>query len=119
MKERYCFGCGMKFNAIRSDQIFHSKSCRLQYYKRLRKSEEKVIKVPISIKNKLESYYKHTQKAEQLRCEIEDWVKEKGVDTDFDSDDLRGSVITDVIIDTGNDGNIDEAIALIERELNS
>lgn len=78
-----------------------------------------MIKVPMSIKNKLESYYKHTQRVEQLRCEIEEWIKEKGIDTDFDSGDLQGSIITDIIIDTGNDGNIEEAIKLIERELNS
>lgn len=77
-----------------------------------------MIKVPITIKNKLESYYKHTQKAEQLRCEIEEWVQAKGIDTDFDSGDLSGSNITDIIIDTGNDGNIDEAVMLIEKELN-
>ena len=78
-----------------------------------------MIKVPVSIKNKLESYYKHTQKAEQLRRKIEEWVKEKGINTDIDSGDLRGSVITNIIIDTGNEGNVDEAVMLIEKELNS
>lgn len=78
-----------------------------------------MIKVPVTIKNKLESYYKHTQRAEQLRCEIEAWVQEKGIDMDIDSGNLNGSIITDIIIDTGNEGNIDEAVILIERELNS
>ncbi len=80
---------------------------------------KKVIKVPVTIKNKLESYYKHTQKAEQLRCEIEKWVNTKGINTDIDNGDLRGNIITDIIVDTGNEGNIDEAVMLIERELNS
>lgn len=29
----YCVGCGIKFNPVRSDQMFHSKECRLHYYK--------------------------------------------------------------------------------------
>ncbi len=77
-----------------------------------------MIKVPSKIKNKLESYYKHTQKTEQLRCEIEEWVKSKGVDTDIDSGDLKGGAIVDIIIDTGVTGGIEEAVMLIERELN-
>lgn len=77
-----------------------------------------MIKVPSKIKDKLESYYKHTQKAEQLRVEVEEWVKSKGIDTDVDSGDLRGASITDIIIDTGIHGDIEEAVMLIERELN-
>lgn len=29
----YCIGCGRKFHPVRSDQMFHSKRCRLNHYK--------------------------------------------------------------------------------------
>lgn len=78
-----------------------------------------MIKVPNSIKNKLESYYKHTSKAESLRREVENWVKSTGIDTDIDNGDIKGEIITNIIIDTGLAGNIDEAIMLIQNEINS
>lgn len=75
-------------------------------------------KVPNLIKKKLDSYVKHYQKAENIRIEIENWFKENGIDTDIDSGDIDGGMITDIIIDTGVDGNVDNAVIEMEKVLN-
>ncbi|HDK7194818.1 TPA: hypothetical protein PTV74_003125 [Clostridium botulinum] len=75
--------------------------------------------VPNSIRNKFQSYINHTQKAEKLRLEIEAWFLSNGIDTDVDSGDLNGGMITDIIIDTGVDGDIEGAIVEIEKVLSA
>lgn len=75
--------------------------------------------IPNSIKKKLESYSSHTQKSEKLRREIEAWFLSNGIDTDVDSGDLNGGKITDIIIDTGFDGDIEGAIVEIEKVLSA
>ena len=37
-EENYCMGCGRKFTASKSDQMYHSKACRLNYYKPRRRN---------------------------------------------------------------------------------
>lgn len=34
-----CWGCNCSFTPVRSDQMFHSKACRLRYYTRMNRSE--------------------------------------------------------------------------------
>jgi len=77
-----------------------------------------LIKVPKSIKIKLQSYANHTQKAEKVRLEIEAWFLTIGVNTDIECDDVNGGIITNIIIDTGVDGDIEECISSIEKILN-
>jgi hypothetical protein len=74
--------------------------------------------VPNFIRNKLQSYTNHTQNAEKIRLEIEEWFLSNGINTDVESGDLDGGKITDIIIDTGVDGDIEGAIVCIGKVLN-
>jgi hypothetical protein len=75
------------------------------------------MKIPASIKNKIKSYAVHMQKAEENRLEVEEWLKNNGIDTD--AEDLKEGAILDIIVDVGIDGDFERAIELIEKELNS
>ncbi|HDK7186769.1 TPA: hypothetical protein PTV74_002126 [Clostridium botulinum] len=42
-----------------------------------------------------------------------------GIDTDVNSGDLNGGIVTDIIIDTGFNGDIEGAIVEIEKILSA
>lgn len=70
--------------------------------------------VPKHIVEKLESYYKHSQKAEELRIKIEQWFVTQGMTMNDDKVDYP---ITDILIDTSLE-DIEGAVILLNEVLN-
>lgn len=72
--------------------------------------------LPKYIVSKLESYHNHSQQAEKLRAEIEEWFIKQGMGTLDENTDYP---ITDILVDTAVDGDIENAIILLEKELDA
>jgi DNA-directed RNA polymerase subunit RPC12/RpoP len=39
-ERKWCVGCGREFTASKSDQMFHSKACRLKHYSRMKSKSD-------------------------------------------------------------------------------
>lgn len=75
--------------------------------------------IPQYIINEIQSHINHIQKSEECRSKIEDWFLKNGKILDVDTNELSGGTILDILIDAGMDGDLENCLALMLKELNN